>query len=651
MARGCADRTCPAGLAIGYFRRNTHQPNNNDFDPMETELVEIRDFISLHHPFDLLPVELLNEITTKLEVRYIRRATCFPPKDRHTPCLYMVRTGAIELRNTHNDLIGKLAEGDVYTSECQLIEVNEASCHQALEDSLLYQLPCTELKRLCDLSEDFGHYFQADLTERLQKAATYNNQEPDVNLASMTVEIGELIKKAPITLDISATIQQAAQVMSENNVSSIMLTRDGRLRGILTDRDLRRRCVAMALDVNKPVSDIMSSGVITMQSDDLVLHALMTMTRRNINHMPVVDDDEIVGMLTASDLTRHSSGNPAFMTSQIRKAHNTEELAKIVQRLPELQLLLANSGVSARHIGETISCITDILTIRLIELAQEEIGPAPVPYVWVCGGSQARHEQSSHSDQDNALIIDDEVTDEQRPYFRDLARRVCDGLNQCGFIYCPGDAMAMNEKWNQPYSVWEGYFKEWIVTPEPMALMLSSIFFDLRPVHGHFSLHKKLQTRMLELTRENSLFIAHMVSNALKHKPPVGFFRTFVLIHDGEHDNTFDIKHRGIVPITDIARVLALAEGSAKVNTTERLISLRDTPSMSGKLSRNLQDALEFIANLRIRHQAAQIRRNQPADNYLPPKDLTSLERKHLRDAFDIIGEAQDILQKRYGMS
>jgi len=618
---------------------------------METELVEIRDFIALHHPFDLLAPELLNDITEKIEVRYIRRGFCFPPRDTHAPCLYMVRTGAIELRNAHQELIGKLAEGDVYTSECQLIDINEASCHQALEDCLLYQIPCTELKRLCDISEEFAHHFQADLTQRLQKAATYNNQEPDVNLASMTVEIGELIKKAPITLDIDSSIQQAAQVMSDNNVSSIMLTREGRLRGILTDRDLRRRCVAKALDVSLPVTEIMSTGVITMRSDDLVLHALMTMTRSNINHMPVVDDDEIVGMLTASDLTRHSSSNPAFMTSQIRKAHTPEELHKIVLRLPELQLLLANSGVSARHIGETISCITDMLTVRLIELAQEEIGPAPVPFVWVCGGSQARHEQSSHSDQDNALIISDEVSDEQRPYFMELARRVCAGLDQCGFIYCPGDAMAMNEKWNQPYTVWETYFKEWIVTPDPMALMLSSIFFDLRPVHGDFSLHKKLQTRILQLTHDNSLFIAHMVSNALKHKPPVGFFRTFVLIHDGEHDNTFDIKHRGIVPITDIARVLALAEGISRVNTTERLIALRDTPSMSGKLARNLQDALEFIANLRIRHQAGQIRRNQAADNYLPPKDLTSLERKHLRDAFDIISEAQDVLEKRYGMA
>ncbi len=617
---------------------------------MEIELVEIRDFVALHHPFDLLSIEQLNQVTTKLEVRYIRRNQCFPPPDNHGTYLYMIRSGAIELRDEDDTLVGKLGEGDLYTSECQLIEINESSCHLALEDTLAYQLSCSDLKQLCEQSEDFSHHFEADLTERLQKAAAYNNHDVDVSLASMTIAIGELIKKSPVTMDVSASIQEVAREMSEHNVSSMLLTRDDRLTGIVTDRDLRRLCVAKGLDVSLPVTEIMTSNLITMNSDDLVLHALMNMTRNNINHLPVVDDDKIVGMLTASDMTRHSSGNPAYMTTQIRRAKTVEELQAVFQRLPHLQLTLANSSVSARHIGETISCLTDALTSRLIEMVEEELGPAPVPFVWVSGGSQARHEQSSHSDQDNALILSDDLQPQHASYFEQLAKRVCDGLNACGFIYCPGNAMASNPEWRQPYKTWEGYFRKWIETPEPMALMLSSIFFDLRPVHGDFSLHKKLQNTILELTVKNSLFIAHMVSNALKHRPPIGFFRTFVLIHDGDHDNTFDIKHRGIVPITDIARVLALAEGIGKVNTTERLEALAGTKSMSKELSDNLLDALEFIANLRIQHQAKQIRRDQDTDNFMPPDDLSSLERKHLKDAFEIIKDAQESLGSRFSI-
>ena len=616
---------------------------------MEIELVEIRDFIAQQHPFDLLTIDQLNEVIPKLEVRYMRRGQSFPPKNNRTSCLYLIRSGAVELRDSDNKLTGKLGEGDIYTAECQLMDFAGSSAHLAVEDSFIYQLPCDELKLLFEKSEDFRHYFEADLNQRLKKALRHDS-DADVSLASMTIDISEILKKEPITLDLNSSIQEAAAVMSEHRVSSIMLTEDGKLAGIVTDRDLRTRCVAKAMDVSLPVSDIMSRGIVTMRSDDLVLHALMTMTKKHVNHIPVVDDGNIVGMLTASDLTSHSSANPAFMTSQIRKAKNLRELRKILLRLPALQQTLASSGVTARHIGETISLITDVLTIRLIEIAQVDMGPEPVPFVWVCGGSQARHEQSSHSDQDNALIISDRVKDSDMRYFSELAKRVCDALDTCGFVHCPGDAMAMNEKWCQPYSVWKKYFREWIETPEPMALMLSSIFFDLRPVYGDMSLHKELQEDMLKRTAENSLFIAHMVTNALSHKPPIGFFRTFVLIHDGEHDNTFDIKHRGIVPITDIARVLALAEGLDKVNTTERIEALSGTNSMSREMSLNLIDALEFIASLRIKHQANQIRNNQPPDNYMPPDDLSSLERKHLKDSFGIIKDAQESLAKRYSM-
>jgi len=353
-------------------------------------------------------------------------------------------------------------------------------------------------------------------------------------------------------------------------------------------------------------------------------------------------------MLTATDLARHQSTNSAFLATDVRKAETLQELTKISERLPELQFQLANSSATALHIGEAISSITDSITVRLIEMAEAELGPAPVPYVWMCGGSQARREQTSHSDQDNALLISDEMKPEHEAYFEALAKMVTDGLNACNFIYCPGDAMASNPKWRQPLKIWKRYFNTWVNKPDPMALMLSSIFFDLRPVHGDIELFKELQGEILEKTRGHGIFTAYMSANALQHRPPLGFFRTFVLIHDGAHDDTFDIKHRGIVPITDIARVFALDRGLTPVNTTERLLAAAETPILSREMGENLVDALEFIASMRINHQAEQIRNGQPPDNYLPPDELSDLERRHLKDAFRVIQDMQETLDSRY---
>jgi CBS domain-containing protein len=353
-------------------------------------------------------------------------------------------------------------------------------------------------------------------------------------------------------------------------------------------------------------------------------------------------------MLTATDLARHQSTNSAYLASDIRKAATVEDLALVSNRLPDLQFQLANSNASALHIGEAISSITDSLTARLIEMAEAELGPPPVRYVWLCGGSQARREQTSHSDQDNALLISDEMKPEHADYFEKLAQRVSDGLNACGYIYCPGEAMASNPKWRQTLQIWRKYFNTWINKPEPMALMLSSIFFDLRPVYGEVELFNELRTDILNKTRGNGIFTAFMAANALQHRPPLGFFRTFVLIHGGKHDDTFDIKHRGIVPITDIARVFALDQGLTAVNTTERLEAAAETTVLSREMGENLVDALEFIASMRIYHQAEQIRKELKPDNYMSPEELSDLERRHLKDAFRVIQEMQDAMENRY---
>jgi CBS domain-containing protein len=615
---------------------------------MEIELVEIRDFVAQHHPFDVLPIESLDEITRNLQVRYLRRNQPFPPEHDHGESLYIIRTGAIELRDAEGGLVGRLAEGDLYSSECNLVNVHQDAQHHAIEDTLFYLLPCHHVKRLCRQSDEFNQFFSESTRDRLKQAVGYNNQNFDTGLASLTVEVQEIINRKPVCANASTSIQDIAKLMSEHDVSSILLTREKHLTGVVTDSDLRNRCIAQGLDLQSPVSEIMSENPETIDKNSLVLNAMMQMTRQHFHHLPVMDGDQIIGMLSATDLTRHSGSNPALMTSEIRKAKSLDDLVYISKKLPDLQFTLASSNISAKHIGETISCITNALTIRLIQLVQEEIGPEPVPFAWVAGGSQARLEQTSHSDQDNAIILSDDVTEEQIPYFLKLAKRVSDGLNSCGFVYCPGNAMASNPQWCQPLSKWRTYFEEWIRKTEPKSMMLASIFFDLNPVHGDESLFVRLQRDMLARTSNNTLFISHMAANALTHRPPLGFFRTFVLIHGGEHDDTFDIKHRGIVPITDIARTLALAEGIHAVNTTERLHAVGKTYSMSREMSENLIDSLEFIANLRIRHQADQIRKQQTPDNFVSPDSLSGLEREHLKDAFLVIKDMQEVLENRY---
>ncbi len=616
---------------------------------MEIELIEIRDFLAARPPFDRLPDAQLNSLPRSIQVRYLRRGRDFPPTDVDGSFLYVVRSGAIACHALDGRLTGKLAEGELYTDACQLVTLGPRGRAHAEEDSLLYLLPCDTIKRLGETHPDFGAYLSDSLRQRLRQAVADTRNEDGSVLASLTLPIAQLPARDAVRIGPDDSIRSAAQRMTAQRLSSALVMDQERLLGVLTDRDIRHRCVAEGLDPNAPVARIMTPDPTTITPQTLIIDAINLMSRLQIHHLPVLANGQPVGMVTATDLTRYQSGNSAYLVADIAKAESLARLAEISAQLPDLQRQLAGSGASAQQIGDAICAITDALTRRLIALAEADLGPAPIAYAWLAGGSQARREQTSHSDQDNALLLSDAYDPASHDgYFSALARQVSDGLDACGFVYCPGNAMATNPDWCQPLSGWRRHFDRWIDRPEPKALMLASIFFDLRVVHGDRALFSDLQSHVLPRSRDNRIFIAHLAANALTHRPPLGFFRTFVLVHDGEHDDTLDLKHRGIVPITDIARLLALSAGIGAVNTRERLIACRDAGALGREMADNLLDAHEFIALLRIRHQAAQIRRGIPADNFVPPGDLSELERDYLKDTFKVIRGMQELLETRY---
>jgi CBS domain-containing protein len=615
---------------------------------MDVELIEIRDFLASHHPFELLPEEDLERLPKKLTVRYFRRGSTFPPKDADRPYLYILRRGAVELRDDRGELVGKLAEGDLCVMDCRPDDPTLQLSGATAEDTLSYLLPCSELNRLRSQHRDFADHFDHSVAERLRRALDVIKEEPSAGAGLMTVTVADLLGRGLVDAAPDTSIRDAARIMTEARVSSLVVRDGERLAGMITDRDLRSRCIVAGLSFDEPVSRIMTENLHTTTSDTLGFQALITMTRLNVHHLPVLDGDRVVGVVSTSDLVRFQSASSVYMVGDIRKAGDLDTLVAISGRVRELQVHLVTGGATADQVGQAISAVTDAFTQRLLELAEGELGPPPVPYAWMAGGSQARREQSSHSDQDNALLIADHMKPEDDAYFAALAKIVNDGLNACGYVYCPGEVMAANPKWRQPMRIWRKYFNTWIEKPEPMALMLSSVFFDLRAIHDPEGMFPELHEFVLEACRANRIFIAYMVANALKHRPPLGFFRNFVLVRGGEHDQTLDIKHRGTVPIVDLARIYALSAGLPQVNTIERLEAGAKVNAVSQGGADNLIDALEFIGTLRMQHQVRQLRHGEEPDNYLHPDRLSRLERGHLKDAFSLINTMQESLGQRY---
>jgi len=563
-----------------------------------------------------------------------------------TQALHWLLEGEVQLLDGHEQAQVRLAADELFGLQLgQGLDIQSAVAHT---DVRVARLDTAMLGELLSASPELA--FRLGSARPTHPAASRGNQaDPALNL--MTTPVRSLVKRAPITVAPQTSIREAAQLMSEQRVSSVLIVEQEHLFGVVTDRDLRNRVIAAGLDTARPVADIATLAPMSIDVGNPAFDALLLMARHNIHHVPVLDGSRIVGMITATDLTEQHSTSAVYLAGDIYKQTTIEGLQSASRKVARLQRSLAGAQASAHSTGHIVTAITDAITIRLLQLGEAKFGPPPVDYVWVAAGSQARSEQTAKSDQDNCMVLDNAYDETQHgAYFKALARFVCDGLDACGYIYCPGEMMAMTDQWRQPQRRWVEYFHQWTSVPDPTALMLTCVFFDLRAIYGQTRLLDDLRGKVLQATRGNTLFLAHMANNALQHQPPLGLFKGISTIRSGEHKGTVDLKHTGVVPIVDLARIYALAAGDAGVNTHDRLLGAAAGGAISEQSARDLRDALEFLAFMRIQHQALQMATGEKPDNYLHLDELSNFERTQLKDAFAVVQSLQTVLGQRYRM-
>lgn len=601
-------------------------------------LAPVRDFLAGVPPFQGLPEEDLEQATTALLVSYHRRGERFEAAAGE-PGLRILRSGAVDIRDAEHGLVDRLGEGQSFALDAG----PDGASATAIEDCLLYLLPAATWRELRNRHREFDRFFSRQRDRRLRRAARH---QPAAN--SLLRELRTVMSTDLVAVAAQDPVQVVAQRMVARRVSSALVCADRRLLGIVTDRDLRTRLVAPGQPGTTPVAQIMSPEPLTIDPAATLFDATLMMTRHGLHHLPVVGEEGLLGIVTTSDLMLAREDDPVYLVQHISRQPDVAGIRARVAAVPALMASWIEAGMRAPQVGHILTAISDAVTRRLIALAEAELGPAPVPWCWLAFGSQARAEQLPGADQDNGIVTSDQLTAGDDAWFRALASRVSDGLNSCGYPYCKGAVMATTDQWRQPLAVWQETVRRWCATPTPDAVMRVSIFFDLRPVHGEVELAVQLQAAMLRQASGNSIFLAALAANVLDHRPPLGLFRRFVVDRDGKHRDTLDLKRRGVLPLTEIVRLHALAAGITAVNTQQRLRALTAGKVLHLVDARNIGDALHCIQQLRMQQQCEQIRRGEPPGNQLNPGELPRLAREQLRDAFTIIDEAQAAVRQRY---
>lgn len=611
---------------------------------MDVELAEIRDFLAQHAPFDMLPGEALARLPRRCMLRYARRGSVVLDVGDRGDGLYVVRSGAVEVHDETGDLVDRAGTGEAFGMSSLLEHRPTRFRCTAVEDTLLLVVDPAAFDELSRAHPDFAMFYAATHHARLSRAIG-NLQRATSGSTVLGTRVGDLVTQEPVTTRLTATVEEAAATMSKAGVSSILVVEDGHLRGIMTDRDLRNRVLGVGLSPDSQVQSVMTPEPVTLPSDALAFEALLEMVSRDIHHLPVVNESgRPVGLVTTTDLVRLETANPVYLSSVIGGQTTLPGVVAEARGIQAALVQLVERDVTAADISRVATALGDAVRRRVVTLVEEELGRPPVTYSWVVLGSAAREEEGFTADQDHAIVLSAETGDAGDAWFADLAERVTSALEQCGWPRCPGGVMATNSQWRLSVEQWCGLFAEWSREPEPDAVLHSAIFHDMRHLVGDRRLAE--QVHLASVSMASPRLLGHLSRQALAMRPPLGFFRGLVLERHGEHRDTFDIK-RPISAVVQLARIHALRAGSPALPTRRRLTAAATAGVLDSGMAAELRDALELMSYLRLHHQAAQARAGQQPDNNVAPANLTQRQRRHLRDAFEIVRSAQHSLSSR----
>ncbi|HFQ5401545.1 TPA: DUF294 nucleotidyltransferase-like domain-containing protein [Vibrio vulnificus] len=610
----------------------------------------IVDFLVRIDPFDKLPKALVESLANSVQIKYLVKGETISFSSLcETRYLYIIRTGAIEQRTPTGDLRARLGHEDQFgfTFLAPLDNAENGYQAEAIEDALLYLIPHHQLKKVCDSHPEFADYFAAQANLRLSSAVNFVCQKEEKGLFFRTV--GEIASENIAIVKVTDSIRDVAITMCGKQRSSCAVVMDGNdIVGLVTDRDMTASVVAKEKDVSERIESVMTLNPVLIESDAKVIQAISLMLQYNIRCLPVVNHGKVAGLLTTTHLVHNHRTQSLFLIEKIKYASSLNALAALKEERQTIFQALVESGVSAEIQGKVMSMIMDAFTRRIIQLNEEVLGAPPCDYAWMVAGSHARNEVHMLSDQDSAIVLSDDATEEHKLYFTHLAMRVCNGLAACGYPLCDGKYMAASPKWCQPVSRWKEYYQKWVASPEYNKLLSISVFLEVRSIHGSRELVEQIQQHLHYCIQQSPSFIPALVRDAIDTQPPLGIFNHLVLEKGGQNSNTLNIKKYALNLIIDLARIFSLAAGGSLTGTEERFRFAVEHGTLSKGSCDNIIGAYRFITQVRFRHQLNAILAGKTPDNHISPDEISSFERKHLKDAFKIISELQDVAKLKF---
>jgi CBS domain-containing protein len=586
-------------------------------------------------PFHALPQRVFDDAARSLDVGFFPRGSRLvhvggSPLDH----LFVIRKGSVRLER-EGQVIQLLEEGETfgYTS----LITGKATLDVVVEEDLLaYRLPGEQFRRLLSDAQFAGH-FAVGLSERLKSSLEHS---PIATFrADLSLEVQTLVRRAAVWVEADATVGDAARVMRDERISSVLVRTEP--PGILTDRDLRSRVLAEGLGPETPVQQVFSRPLRTVTAETAIHEAWTVLLDTGSHHLPVLRGADVAGVLTSTDLLKCTAQGPVAVQRRVERIANRESLPGYAEKVAEMASALLGGGLDAVRIAGFVARLDDALVRRLLAFAEGDLGPPPVPYAWLALGSAGRQEQTLVTGQDCALVYADEGSG-HRAYFQALADAVETDLAAAGFPENPRGIHA--RQWHGTLSEWVQHFAGWLDSRRPQGLIEAAIFFDFRPVAGALDV-APLEAAVQSAAR-NTVFLRYLARAAIDLRPP-GSLRLKL----GGESTVVDLRTQGLAPVVHLARCYALEIGARARGTIDRLDAAAEAGIMSPEIHGAVSESYRFLLGLRLRLKLRALSENRPTSNSVALSELTAIERTRVKDTFRAVKSWQDLAAYHYQTS
>lgn len=619
---------------------------------LEREIIE---FLGTVPPFNLLEEAELAEVAGEVSFEYYPKGISIlaqngPPAEY----LRIIKKGAVRVFMISEEgdeiTIDFRSEGELFGIVSMVSGDRSRANVVAAEDTICYLVPRDRVLGLLGKNPRVNEYFvKSFFLNFIDK--TYEETRKNRLLVGeaervlFTTPVKDILGRKPVTADEGITIREAAATMARERISSLVLVNgSGVPAGIITDRDLREKVVARGRDTEEPVSSIMSTSLIKADAGEFCFEALLKMIRYNIHHLVVVERGVLKGVVTNHDFMILQGSSPMVFVKAVEKAQSVRDLSTVKAKLIKVAEELLREGARAGNITGLITELTEKFLSRVADLVERKIGEPPVPYTLFLWGEGGRREFTLDIRPRLGVVFEDGgpvVAARAAKYFEEFARVCADNLEACGFrepggCLSPGAVMSL-EAWKESFLKWAA---------APFANPLDEGFIDMRPIRGEEGRVVELRQYLHDVASESEVFMDWLAGRTVENRPPIGFFKRFVVEKGGEHRNELDLFEKGVRPLVDSVRVFSLEKKITELSTLKRLKALRERYGF--EQAQDASQALEYLFTLIVHDQLAQAGRGGAPDSFLNPEGLSNLERKTLKETFMLITEIYDIIEKGY---